>query len=117
MRVTGRFGAGVGHDGGWNEAQGQPQPGGKEQQVIQVAQHGNEVGDQVDGTQGVGQDQEREGAGVPGRARVAGGVSEGQQFGFQALGRFFQAFQHLLHDAAQVGELRLHGGKSGQKGE
>ncbi len=58
------------------------------QQVVQVSQHGDEVGDQVDGGK-VSHDDSRSQLGVPGSAPVPAGKVEGVRFPFQFPGNTF----------------------------
>ena len=48
----------------------QPQPRGHQDQVVEQTQHGDEVGDQIDGRKGVGRHAERDGLRHPGRAGI-----------------------------------------------
>ena len=65
------------------------EPERDQNQVVQVSQHGDEVRDQVDRTQCVGDDDQGEELRVPGDAGVAAGQVEGESLPLQVLDAIF----------------------------
>src|SRR6266568_4130718 len=55
----------------WDELEKQQNPSGKQDQVIEVSKHGDRIRNQVNRTEGVGQDDAAQELCVPGHTRVA----------------------------------------------
>jgi hypothetical protein len=55
-------------------------------EVIEITEHRNRIGDQVDRAEGIGDDAARQGLCVPGHARIADGEVERVNFAFQKPG-------------------------------
>ena len=62
--------AAIGHDVRGDQLQGQGDAQRDDDQVVQIADDRDEVGDQVNRTEGVGDDGSGEGTRIPGGARV-----------------------------------------------
>lgn len=77
-----------------NELERQEHAQGDEQQIVQVTEHGDEVGDQIDWAEGIRHHQCGPGFGVPGRARVAVRQIEGIRVSFEILGGLFEFIPH-----------------------
>lgn len=71
---------------------GEPDQRGQQQDVIHIAQHGDEVGDQVDGAQGVGDHEGAQGLGIPGRLRALAGKPQGDAIALDASCPGLQSF-------------------------
>ena len=81
-----RLGAGVGHHGRWDVAEREGQGGGDQDEVVELAEERDEVGDQVDRAERVGDCDQREDAGHWGRAGVARGERDRPDFAAEAAG-------------------------------
>ncbi len=74
-------GGGLMPDLGRDAFQAQGDKAGQDEEVVQIPQEGNEIGDEIDGTEGIGHGQGDEDFRTPGQIRMAGGIiKEGQPF-------------------------------------
>ncbi len=69
-----------------NERQSESDAGGDNDEVVEVAEDGDEIGNKVDGAEGVSDNQKNQGPGKPGSARVAGGKVQGIGLGLEEAG-------------------------------
>lgn len=78
--------AAVVEDGGRDEPQNEGDAEGQEDDVVEVAEEGDEIGDEVDGAEGVADDEGGEELGVPGGGGVFEGEEEGEGLAFEEAG-------------------------------
>ena len=60
-----------GHHVRRNQADDEPDAGGHQDQIVEISQHRNEIGNEIDRGQGIAGDDQRQRFRVPGNARVA----------------------------------------------
>ena len=76
------------HDLWRDEFEGEPDAQWQEDQIVEIAQDRDEIGDQVNGAEGIGDDQDCKGFGNPRRARVEHGEVERGYVALEVAGGF-----------------------------
>jgi len=75
---------------GRQQLDGQPDQHGQQNHIIHIAQHRDEIWNQVDGTQGIGHHKQPQRLGIPRRARILAGKPQRHAIALDALGPDFQ---------------------------
>lgn len=83
------MGSTITDDLGWHEANDNPDAEREEEQVIDVAENGDEVGDEVNRAEGIGDNRTCHQPGEPGSTRVANRQQEGVDLRLEPAGKRF----------------------------